>query len=108
MDSMSLRFALLIIEAIALLHRAGMSSRLVGSGRLSTSLVCVCVCVLCWGSDVNELSVFGLGSIRLAIFLGFVMRLNRRVSGFVIGGCNFVLVSVVGGWAICHIFCANW
>ncbi len=35
---MSLRFALLMIEAMALLHSAGMSSRLGESGRWSTSV----------------------------------------------------------------------
>ncbi len=50
---MSLRYALFIIEAMTLLHRAGMSSRLGRDGRRRTSLACVCVCVLCWGSDVE-------------------------------------------------------
>ena len=38
---MSLRFALLIIEAMALLHRVGMSSSLGESESCSTSLACV-------------------------------------------------------------------
>ncbi len=108
MDSTSLRFALLMIEAIALLHRAGMSSRLGWYGRRRTSLACVCVCVACWGLVVDGLLVFGLGRIRLALFLSFVMRFSVLVSEFVIGGCNLVLVLVVGGWAMGHICCANW
>ncbi len=50
-----------MIETMALLHRAGMSSRLGVSGRRRTSLACVCVCVVCWGSDVDGLAVLGLG-----------------------------------------------
>ncbi len=62
MASTSLQFALLMIEAMALLYSAGNSSRLGGSERRGTSLACVCVCVVCWGSVVVGLSVVGLGS----------------------------------------------
>ncbi len=44
---MSLRFVLLIIVAIALLHRAGMSSSLGGYGMCSISLAWVSVCLVC-------------------------------------------------------------
>jgi hypothetical protein len=91
MTSMTLWFALLMIVAMALLHRAGMSSRLGGSVRRRTSLACVCVCVVCCGSDINDLVVFGLGSIRFALFLSFVMRFSCLVSNLVIRGCSLVL-----------------
>ena len=58
--SSSLRMALLIDVAMALLHRAGISSSLGGSGSCSTSLACVCVCLVCWGSVVVDVLVFGL------------------------------------------------
>ncbi len=68
--------------------------------------MCLCLSGV-WGSDVDGLSVFGLGSIRLALFLSFVMRFSYHLSDFVIRGCNLVLGLVVGGWVIGHIFCAN-
>ncbi len=71
---MSLQFALLIIEAMALLHRAGISYSLGESERCGTSLACVFVFLVCWGSVVNVLLVFGLGGMRLIVFLSRVMR----------------------------------
>ena len=44
---MSLWFTLLMIEAMALLHRDGMSSSLGESGGWSTSVACVCVRLVC-------------------------------------------------------------
>ncbi len=47
---------------------------------------------VCCGSDIDGLVVFGLGSLRLALVLSFVMRLSCLVSDLVIGGCSLVLV----------------
>ena len=94
---MSLRFAVLMIEAMALFHRARMSSSLGESGRWSTSVACVCICLVCWGSVVNALLVVGLGSMRLTVFLSRVMRFSCLVSAFVMGGGSLTLVSLVGG-----------
>jgi hypothetical protein len=49
-------------------------------------------------SFVIDISVFGLGSMLLAVFLSLVMRLRCLVSDFVMGGCSFVAVSLVA----CH------
>ena len=46
---------------------------------------------------MGYLLVFGLSSIRLAVFLSRVMCLSCLVSNLVIGGCRVVLVSVVDG-----------
>ena len=56
-----MRLALFMIVAITLLHKAGMSSRLGGSGRSSTSMACVWVCSMCCGSVAVVAFVFGLG-----------------------------------------------
>ena len=40
-----MRFALFTIDAMALWHRAGISSSSGGSGSYMTSLACVCVCL---------------------------------------------------------------
>ncbi len=82
----SLRLALFEIMAMALLHRAGMSSRLDGSGSCRTSLACVWVCLVCWGSVVVGVLVFGLGSMFLAVFLSRVMRSSCLASDFVMVG----------------------
>ena len=50
-----------------------------------------------WGSVVVGVLVFVLGSMRLAVFLSRVIRFSCIVSNFVMGGCNFVVVSFVGG-----------
>ena len=96
-ESTSLWLALLRIMAMALLHIAGISSSLGGYGSCSTSLACVWVCLMCWGSVAVGVLVFGLGSMRLVVFLSRVMRFSCFVSNFVMGGCSLVLVSVVGG-----------
>ena len=57
-----------MIVAMALLHKAGMSSSLDESESCSTLLACVWVCLVCCGSVVGGLSIFGLESIRLAVF----------------------------------------
>ena len=80
---MSLRFALLMIEAMALLHRTGMSSSLAESGRWSTLVAFVCVSLVCWGSVVGALLVSGLESMHLAMFLSRVMRFSCLVSAIV-------------------------
>ena len=74
-----MRLALFMIVDTALLHKAGMSSRLGGSGSCSTLLTCL----VYWGSVVDSVLVFGLGSMRLAVFLRRVMRFNCLVSDFV-------------------------
>ena len=94
---MSLRLTLLMIEAMALLHIVGMSSSLGESERWSTSVACVCVCLLSWGSVVGALLVLGSGSMRLAVFLSRVMRFSCFVSAFVMGECSLVVDSLVGG-----------
>ena len=81
-----MRLTLFMIVAIALLHKAGMSSRLGGCGSCSTSLVCVWVCLVCCGSDAVFALVFGLGSKFLAVFLSRVMHFCCFVPDFVIGG----------------------
>ncbi len=72
-ESISLRFDLFIIVAIALLHKNGMSSRLGGSESCSTSLACVWFCFVCCGSVVVIALVFDLGSEFFAVFLRRVM-----------------------------------
>ena len=102
-----MRLALFMMVAMAFLHSAGMSSGLGGSWSFSTSLACVWVSLVCWGSVVNGLLALGIGSIRLAIFLSRVMRFSCLVSDFVMGGCSLVLVSLMGGLAIGHIVYAR-
>ena len=92
-----MRLALFMIVAMALLHKAGMSSRLGGSGSCSTSLACVWVCLVYWGSVVVLAFVFGSGSMFLAVFLSRMMRFICLVSDFVMEGCSFMLLSLVGG-----------
>ena len=79
-----------------------MSSNSGGLGSWRTSLACVRVCVVFVGSGVVDVSVFGLGSMFLAVFLSRVMRLSCLVSEFVMGGvvvCLYPLV-VAGSLAI--------
>ena len=83
--------------AINVFHKAGISSSLGEYGSCSTSLACVWVFLVCRGSVVGGLLVFGLGSMRLAVFLSRVIRFSCLVSDFVMGGCSLVLVSVVDG-----------
>ena len=99
-----MRLTLFMITAMALWHRAGISSSSGGSG---SSLACVRVCVVCAESVVTCVSVFGLGSMFVAVFLSRMMRLSCLVSDFVMGGCSFVFVSLGGGWAIGHIVWAR-
>jgi len=68
----------------------------------------VCGLVWCVGSVVNGVLVFGLGSICLAVFPSRVMRFSCLVSDFVMGGCSFKFVSLVGGRAIGHVVWASW
>ena len=103
----SLRLALFMITAMALWHRAGISSSSGGSGSCKTSLACVLVCMLCVKSVVICVSDFGLGSMLFAVFLSRVMRFSYLVSDFVIGGCSFVAVSFEVGWVIGHIVWAS-
>ncbi len=105
--SASLRVALFTMAAIALWHSAGISSSSGGSGSCKTSLACVRVCVGFWGLVVIGVSVFGLWSMMLAAFLSLVMHFSCLVSDFVMGGCNFGVVSREGGWAIGQICWAS-
>ncbi len=82
-----------MITAIDVWQRAGISLSSGGSGSCSTSMACVRVCVVRVASIVIEVSVFGLGSMLLTVFLSRVMRLSCRVSDLVMGGCSIVLVS---------------
>ena len=106
-ESASLRSALFVITAVALWHRADMSSRLGGSGSCRTSLACLTVCMVCGELVVIGVLVFGLGSMLLAVFLSRVMRFMCLVSDFVMGGCSLVFVSLGGSWAIGHIVWAR-
>ena len=57
-----MRLPLFMMVAMALLHSVGMSSRLGGFGTCSTSLACVWVCLVCWGSVVDGLLVSAWGA----------------------------------------------
>ncbi len=81
-----MRLALLMIEAMALWHSAGMSSSLGVSVSYSTSLAFVCVCVIRLGSLVGCIVCVGFGSIFWVVFLSLVIRLSCRVSNLVMGG----------------------
>ena len=96
-ESTSLRLALLIIVAMALLHRARISYSLGGSGSCSTSLDFVWVCLMCRGSAVVSVLVFNLGSMFLAVYPSRVMCFSCLVSNFMMRGCSLVFVSLVGG-----------
>ncbi len=71
-------------------------------------MACVRVCVVCDVLIVVGASVFGLGSMFLAVFLSRVIRLSCLVSDFVIEGCSFVFGSVWDGWVSGHIVWASW
>ena len=102
-----MRLALFMIMAMALWHRAGMSSRLGESGSCRTSLACLTFCMVCGELVVIGVLVFCLGSMLLAVFLSRVMRFCCLVSDFVMEGCSLVFVSLGGGWAIGHIVWAR-
>ena len=102
-----MRFALFTIIAMALWHRAGISTSSGGSGSCRTSLAWVRVCVVHLGLVVSGVSVFGLGNMRFVVFLSLVMHLSCLVSDFVMGGCSFVFVSIGGGWVIGQIVWAR-
>ena len=99
-ESACLRFALFTMAAMALWHRAEISSSSGGLGSCRTSSACVRVCVVILGLVVVGVSVFGLGSMFFAVFLSLVMRLSCLMSDFVMGGCSFVVLSFGGGWLI--------
>ena len=48
------------------------------------------------GSVAVVAFVFGLGSKFLTVFLSRAIRVSCRVSDFVMGGCSFMFVSLVG------------
>ncbi len=92
-----MQFALFTITAMALWHRAGISSSSDGLGSCRTSLACVRVCVVLLGFIAIGVSVFGLGSMLFTVFLSLVMRLSFLVSDFVMGGlvlCFYLLGDV--------------
>ena len=60
------------------------------------------------GPVVTDVSIFGLGSMFCAVFLSLVIRFSCRVSDFVMGGCNVLFASVLGGCANGHIVWAKW
>ena len=97
-----MRFDLFMITAIALWHRAGISSRSGGSGSCSTSVACVRGWVERVVSMKVGVLVFGLGNMLLAVFLSRVMRFCCLVSDFVMGGVVLCLYyfEVVGPLAI--------
>ena len=64
------------------------------------------VCVVCCGFVCGVL-VFRLGNMRLTVFLSRVMLLRCRVSDLGMGGCSFMFVLVMEGWAIGHYLFAN-
>ena len=74
-----------MIIAMALWHRAGMSSRSGGSGSCSTSVACVRVCVVRIVSVMIWVFACSLGSMILAVFLSREMRFSCLVSDFVRG-----------------------
>ncbi len=74
----------------------------------SIFVACVRVCVVCDVLIVVGAEVFDLGSMFLAVFLSWVIRLSCLMSDFVIGGCSFVFGSVWGGWVSDHIVWAIW
>ena len=81
-----MRLTLVMIVGMALLHKAGMFSGLGKSGSCSTSLACVWVYLLCWGSVVESVLVFGLESMCLTVCFSRVIRISYLVSDFVRGG----------------------
>ena len=78
-----------------------------GLGVVALYLLVFWVCLAgCESVSVGAL-VFGLGSMFLAVFLSRVMRFSCIVSDFVMGGCSFIFVSLVGDWVIGHIVCTR-
>ncbi len=63
---------------------------------------------MCCGSVAVVAFVFGLGSKFLVVCTSRVMCFSCLVSDFVMGGCSFMFVSLVGGWAIGHIIWDSW
>ena len=98
---------LFMIKTMALWHRAWRSSSLGGYRRFKTSLAYVRVYMVCAEMVVVGVSVFGLGSMLLAVFLSRMMRLSCLASDFVTGGCSFVFVSLGGSSVIGHIVWAR-
>ena len=105
--STNLRLALFMIVSIALLHNAGMSSRVGGSGSCSTVLACVWVYLACRELVSVVAFVFGLGSMFLAVFLSRMIRFSCILSDFVMGRCSLMFVSLVSGLFIGHIVWAR-
>ncbi len=80
-----MRLALLMIEAMALWHSAGMSSSLGVSVNYSTSLAFF-LFMIRFESLIGGVICVGFGSIILVVFLSLVIRLSCRVSDLVTGG----------------------
>ncbi len=85
-ELVSLRLALLMIEAMALWHNAGMSSSLGVYVSCSNSLAFICVCIIRFGSLIGGVACVGFGSIFFVVFLSLVIRLSCLVSDLVMGG----------------------
>ena len=75
-----------MITAIAVWQRVGISWSSGGSECCNILVACVRVCVVRVVSVVVGSSIFGLGSMFLAVFLSRVIRLSCLVSDFVMGG----------------------
>jgi hypothetical protein len=71
---------------MALWHMAEMSYIFGGSLSWSVSAAFVWMCVAFFISGGSSLLAFGLGAVRLAVFLRRVMRFICRVSDLVMGG----------------------
>ena len=76
----------MMMEAMALWHREGMSSSLgvFVSWRISVAVDCVCV-IRC-GSVEGGGAFLDFGSMFWLVFLSLVIRLSCRVSDLVMGG----------------------
>ena len=96
-----------MIVIMALLHKAGMSSRLGGSGSCRTVLACVWVSLACRELVSGVAVVFGLGSMVLAVFLSRMIRFSCILSDFVMGRCSLMFVSLVSGLFLGHIVWAR-
>ena len=97
-----------MIAAIALWQSVGISWSSGGSLSCKICAAFVWVCVVFVGPVVTDVSIFGLGSMFCAVFLSLVIRFSCRVSDFVMGGCNVLFASVLGGCANGHIVWAKW
>ncbi len=85
-EVVSLLLALVMMEAMALWQREGMSSILGGSVSWRISVAVDSVFVRRCGSVVGGGACVDFGSMLWLVFLSLVIRLSCRVSDFVMGG----------------------